>query len=52
VITLPKRVLQHALRQGDHVRVTVILADGQPIDVDAVVRGSAPIMATHAVIQR
>jgi periplasmic copper chaperone A len=39
--------LSHALREGDHVRVTVILSDGRPVDVDAVVRTSAPVMA-HA----
>jgi copper(I)-binding protein len=43
--------LQRELRQGDHVRVTVILADGQPVDVDAVVRQTPQIMATHAAMQ-
>jgi copper(I)-binding protein len=43
--------LQRDLRLGDHVRVTVILADGQPIDVDAVVRPGSQIMATHAAAQ-
>jgi len=43
--------LQRELRQGEHVRVTVILADGQPVDVDAVVRPTAQIMATHAATQ-
>jgi copper(I)-binding protein len=43
--------LQRELREGDHVRVTVILADGQPIDVDAIVRPGARIMATHAATQ-
>lgn len=40
--------LQHALREGDHVRVTVILADGRPVDVDAVVRAATPVMAHTA----
>jgi periplasmic copper chaperone A len=44
--------LQHSLHEGDHVRVTVILADGHPIDVDAIVRPSAQVMATHAAVQR
>jgi copper(I)-binding protein len=43
--------LQRELRLGDHVRVTVILADGQPVDVDAVVRPGSQIMATHAAAQ-
>lgn len=45
--------LQRALRQGDHVRVTVILSDGQPIDVDAIVRPApaAHIMATQGAAQ-
>ena len=43
--------LLRELREGDHVRVTVILADGQPIDVDAVVRpASQKIMATHVTM--
>jgi len=43
--------LQRALREGQHVRVTVILADGQPVDVDAVVRPTTRIMATHVAAQ-
>lgn len=43
--------LQHELREGEHVRVTVILGDGQPVDVDAVVRPASQIMATHAAGQ-
>jgi copper(I)-binding protein len=43
--------LQRDLREGDHVRVTVILADGQPVDVDAVVRRDAQVMATQAPAQ-
>jgi copper(I)-binding protein len=43
--------LQRELREGQHVRVTVILADGQPVDVDAVVRPTTRIMATHAATQ-
>ena len=43
--------LQRELREGDHVRVTVILADGQPVDVDAIVRPVAQIMTTHAATQ-
>jgi periplasmic copper chaperone A len=39
--------LQHELREGDHVRVTVILADGRPVDVDAIVKPAAQIMATQ-----
>lgn len=39
--------LQHELREGDHVRVTVILADGRPIDVDAIVKPAGQIMATQ-----
>lgn len=39
--------LQHELREGDHVRMTVILADGQPVDVDAIVRRTGRIMATQ-----
>jgi periplasmic copper chaperone A len=40
--------LQRTLHEGDHVRVTVILADGHPVDVDAIVRSAAPVMVTHA----
>ena len=43
--------LQRELHEGDHVRITVILADGQPVDVDAVVRPTTQIMATHAATQ-
>jgi periplasmic copper chaperone A len=43
--------LQRELRQGDHVTVTVILADGHPINVDAVVRPTAAVIATHADIR-
>lgn len=43
--------LQRELREGDHVRVTVILGDGQPVDVDAVVRRDAQIMATQPATQ-
>lgn len=39
--------LQHALREGDHVKVTVILSDGRPVDVDAIVRPATQVMA-HA----
>lgn len=43
--------LQHELREGDHVRVTVILADGRPVDIDAIVRPAAQIMATQPAAQ-
>lgn len=43
--------LQREFREGDHVRVTVILSDGQPVDVDAVVRPASQIMATHMATQ-
>jgi periplasmic copper chaperone A len=44
--------LSRALRQGDHLRVTVILADGRPVDVNAIVRGTSPIMATQAAMRQ
>lgn len=39
--------LQRGLREGDHVRVTVILSDGQPIEVDAIVRPATQPLATR-----
>lgn len=45
--------LQHALREGEHVKITVILADGRPVDVEAVVRPATQVMAhTAAVVQQ
>jgi copper(I)-binding protein len=45
--------LQHALHEGDHVKVTVILADGRPVDVDAIVRPPTQVMAhTAAAVQQ
>ena len=43
--------LQRGLREGDHVRITVILSDGQPVDVDAIVRSASPNMAAHSATQ-